>query len=187
MRSLLKTLSVLIVPMIVLKPAYSHEPGSYDMTFSNWLKHATELETETINVTASCRESKGGYMEIDLGYSGLHFHKKRNGGYDIAVNGWLNTLGIKSGTFNVIRHQKPSYPRTTLEYGYGRTDVAKELKSIFENISETGQFELIVEVNSMRITGPSLSVMVDSMGPPRNFHHTFIVSNPALIKECLVN
>ena len=186
MRSLLKILSILSISLITIKSAFSHEPSSYGMTFSNWLKYATQLEVETINVTASCRESKGGYMEIDLGYSGLHFHKKRNGGYDIAVNGWLNTLGIKSGTFNVIRHQKPSYPRTTLENGYGRTDVAKKLKSIFENISKTGQFELIVEVNSMRITGPSLSVMVDSMGPPRNFHHTFIVSNPALIKECLV-
>ena len=157
--------------------ASAHPPESFEMSFDAWLGNFDNPSVGKPTVIAYCHSRNGvngPYQEVDLGNS-LHLHKNTKGEYEIAMNGWLNTLGIRSGDADYVSHSKPSLPRKVARHS--------SLEQVFRNMGATGEFELIVEVNSMRYPHGFGSFM-ESKGDPVGTHAKVQISNPQIIREC---
>jgi len=163
--------------------ASAHPPESFEMSFDAWLGNFDNPSVVEPKVIAYCNSKNGvngPYQEVDLGDS-LHLHKNTKGEYEIAMNGWLNTLGIRSGDADYVSHRKPRYPR--------RFGIDPSLEQVFRNMGATGEFELIVEVNSIKEgtvwhQGRRRGALYESSGDPAGSHAKVQISNPQIIREC---
>ena len=182
-------LPFIFICLLISTTVNAHEPGTYDMTFDNWIKHHSNIQYRETKVNVMCIKQNGPngpYKEIIIGNT-LHFHKrlyKPMNQYDsellnIGISGWLNTFGVKSGDAEFVYHSKPSLPRS--QY------TSPQMEDIIANISETGQFTYIYEVNSMRYRVGPFYMMGSSSEPPRGYHHTVTIENPKIIQQCLEN
>lgn len=74
----------------------AHEPGTYDMTFDNWIKHKPGILYRETNVNVMCIDNNGPngpYKEVIIGNT-LHFHKRlyeQTNKYDSEIqNIWMS-------------------------------------------------------------------------------------------------
>ena len=180
-------LPFMLICLLISTTVNAHEPGTYDMTFDNWIKHHSNIQYRETKVNVMCMKQNGPngpYKEMIIGNT-LHFHKrlyKPMNQYDselvnIGISGWLNTFGVKSGDAEFVYHSKPSLPRS--QY------TSPQIKNIIANISETGKFTYIYEVNSMRYQVGPFYIMGRSPEPSRSYHHSVIIGNPKVIQQCL--
>lgn len=165
----------LLTSFLSLGGAGAHEAGSYEMNFENFINNADDLETAGYEVVAECRQVNGKlgpFSEVTFG--SLHFHKNHNGNFELAENGWLTTLGIRSGAAEYVHHGKAVYPRTTLydrnEWGekLGSQAISDALSTVFMNVAGSGSFEIIAR---------------DDL--PANYYRKYKVANKSVIEDCL--
>lgn len=168
-------LAWLLTSFLSLGVAGAHEPGSYEMNFENFIANADGLETTGYEVAAECHQLNGRFGPFsEVTFGSLHFHKNHNGNFELAENGWLTTLGIRSGAAEYVHHGKAIYPRTTLydrnEWGekLGARAISEALSTVFMNVASSGSFEIIA-----------------ADGLPGNYYRKYKVVNKSVIEDCL--
>ncbi len=192
----IKTRRLLLGILLLLIPVfgYGHD-RSYEMTIDNFIKHNPHINVYDITLEGIIREydtykeiilvmkddegqTLGKFIEFnnafpnagyfdDSGYLKYHYNPKKH--YEVTIFNWLNTVGLRSKSFEHIWHYAPSCRRWN--EGLNTID-----RSFFEDIIEDGSFEVFFENHLTKC---------DSNKEVHTGRRMVTVTNPEAFKEFL--
>ena len=192
----IKTRKLSLSILILLIPVYGHgHDRSYEMTIDNFIKHNPDINVYDITLEGIIREydtykeiilvmkddegqTLGKFIEFnnvfpnagyfdDSGYLKYHYNPKKH--YEVTIFNWLNTVGLRSKSFEHIWHYAPSCRRWN--EGLNTVD-----RSFFEDIIEDGSFEVFFENHLTKW---------DSNKEVHTGRRMVTVTNPEVFKEFL--